>query len=214
MYGTSAASWIDSTTDDVTPHEEASSLALFPVCGSRGVTKRSRKKGRRGRRARRGGKRRRRRGDKRRKGGKRRKNGKSRKSGKSLKGGKRKYKFSGKKKLEIEYSVMIKRAIFRTQTCAGTNKPRVIKYLKKWYNINMFKVGRIVNRVLLTMVRQGLLFRNKKNPVMFRVTLKGARLRSKLEKRCRRSRRKRKGGKRGKQSRGERGLKGKNRRIC
>ena len=138
--------------------------------------------------------------------------GGKRKKGKKGKNGKRVYKFSGQKRLQIEYNIMIKRAIFRTQSCAGTNECRVLKYLKKWYNVNMFKVARIVKRTLNTMVTQGLLFRNKKNPVMFRVTLKGARLRSKLENRCRKKRK----GKRGKGKSKKRGgkRKAKRRSIC
>ena len=94
-----------------------------------------------------------------------------------------------KRRPAVEYTVMVKRAIFRTQSDGGTTVERIIKHIVKRYEVNDKKCKDSVVRVIKMMLRNGYIYRNRKNPLKLKVTLKGRYLRSMMKKKGKRGRR-------------------------
>lgn len=84
---------------------------------------------------------------------------------------------------ELEYCIMIKRAIYRTQNVHGTTTDKVIQYIKKRFSTNEKVVSCCVRKYVPKMIKYGFIYRNKTNPLQLKVTLKGKNMRSLLLKR-------------------------------
>ena len=95
-------------------------------------------------------------------------------------GKRRKYKIKGRRHHPIEYGMMIKRAVLHTQSCAGTTKKAIIKFIRKRFNVNEKLCAKNVRRWVKTMLKYGYLYRNKKNPEKLKVTKKGFRQRTRI----------------------------------
>ena len=86
---------------------------------------------------------------------------------------------------QLEYCIMIKRAIYRTQKNTGTTREKIIKYIKKRFKVNKKSVNCCVRKYLPGMIKRGFVYRSKTNPLLLKVTLKGKNMRSLLLKRYR-----------------------------